>query len=112
MFLGLESGKYFGTREGYLFGVSPGTLGGLMISIGVGYLVGSSLGLTLYPHLNTKTLDLCCLSHLWLRLLVCGLDLKYFCSLCRLVDFQKATCRGVGIYSSPIYGDLIKYNMN
>ena len=40
MLLGLALENYFGTWEGYLVGVSLGTLSGLMIGTGEGYFVG------------------------------------------------------------------------
>ena len=50
MFLVLELGNYFGTREEYLVGVSLGAWGGLIVGTWEGSLVGLSLGLPLgYP---------------------------------------------------------------
>ena len=52
MFLGLEFGTYFGTREGYLVGVLLETLVGLMIGTEEESLVGLSPGLTLVSPLE------------------------------------------------------------
>ena len=53
MFLGLKLGNYFGTREGYLVGVSLVTLNGLMIVTGEGSLFGLPLGLPIVSPIES-----------------------------------------------------------
>ena len=51
MLLCLVLGTYFGTREGYLVGVSPDTMAGLMIGNVEVYSVGLSLVLPLVSQI-------------------------------------------------------------
>ena len=51
MLLGLALDNYFGTREGYLVGVSPDTMDGLMIGNVEVYSVGLSLVLPLVSQI-------------------------------------------------------------
>ena len=59
MFLWLALVNSFVIWEGYLFGVSLDTLGGMMIGNGAGSLVGLHCHFHLDPHLNLLILELC-----------------------------------------------------
>ena len=104
LFLGLALVSSFGTWELSLVGFSLGSLDGLIIVTGEGYLVGLSLQITLGSPLESPNhvskmpgmllgapFGLCIGSEV--------VGCRYCCF--RLTDFRKATCCGVGISCVP-----------
>ena len=97
IFLGLALCNSFGIREGYLVGISIGTLVGLMIGNGEVSLVGLSLGLTLGSPLDSPNPG----AELPGTLMGVPLGfwfgseaLRCLCCFCLIMYFQEATCWG------------------
>ena len=97
MLLGLALDNYSVTWEGYLVGVSLGTLDGLMIGTGKGYLVGLSLGLPLGYPLESLNLGAGLPGTLMgapLGLWFGSKAVSYRCCFRYLTDYCEATCKG------------------